>query len=335
MEHSDLIDAFLKKNNLENESFEWITGDAAFRRYARIGTYPNSFILMDTPKSEKPDKFIIIDEILRQKGLSAPKIYAQDLENGFILLEDFGDNGYQKKLDNGFDEENLYLTAVDALTEVAKIKDFQGVPLYDLTLIHTGLGLFTDWFMPQALQRPTADNEKQAYFDLFDCLFDSIHHAPQGLMLADYHVDNLMFLENRVGFQACGLLDFQDGTIGPLAYDLVSLTEDVRRLMNPVLAQTILTHYLQKAQIKDKELFMRSYHITAVKRHLRVIGIFTRLTVRDGKKRYLAYIPAVWKLLESHLNQPYLQDLKIWLDKNVPAEYRGIPQSLQEFRDTK
>jgi len=333
MEHTDLIQDFLKKNNLQDAQFTWMTGDASFRRYARVTKENDSFVLMDTPRSEKPEEFILIDKILVEAGLSAPKIFDIDLDNGFLLLEDLGDDTYTKMLAAGTNEFVLYKLAVDALVEVSRIKDTTGVAPYDTKVIHTGAELFTDWYMPAALGKATDAQAKQAYLNIIDELFESIKDAPKGLMLADYHVDNLMFLPNRKGAAACGLMDFQDGTVGPLAYDLMSLLEDARRDISPVLRQQLLPYYMEEAGVEDEQLFMRSYHVTAIKRHLRVIGIFARLKMRDHKDKYLVHLPRVWRLLESHLNLPYMLPLKNWLDTYVPSAYRGIPDSLQDKQE--
>ena len=329
MERTNLMHSFLQKNHLDEKPFKWITGDASFRRYARIGEGNDTVILMDSPPSDVPpfgktEEFVIIDKILVNAGLSAPKIYDVDLDNGFMILEDLGDDSYAEMLAKGADEYSLYKAAVDALIEIAKIKDVQNVAPYDTEVIHYGAGLFTDWFMPAVLGKGTDESVRQEYFDIIDALFDSIKQAPSGLMLADYHIRNLMYLHDREGFKSCGLLDFQDGTVGPIAYDLMSLLEDARRDVPSQLQKELLQYYLDKMHFENNDLFMKSYHITAIKRHLRVIGIFARLKIRDGKNEYWEHIPRVWRLLETHLDLPYTQDLKNWLDRNVPDKYRGI-----------
>ena len=329
MQDINVIWDFLKKNDLANAQFEWMAGDASARRYARIEKGTKTFVLMDTPMSEKPEEFILIDRILVDAGLSAPKIYDIDLDKGLLLLEDLGNDTYTRMLAKGEDQTSLYKLAVDVLIEISKIKDTKTVLSYDRDYIHEGLELFTDWFMPAALGKQTDGAVKEEYLNIMDNLFASIEKAPKGLMWLDYHVDNLMLLPKRDGVRACGLMDFQDARVGPLTYDLMSLLEDARRDVPDDLRQQLLSYYIEKNAVKDKELFMRSYHITAVKRHLRVIGIFSRLKMRDGKSKYLEHIPRIWRLLESHLDLSYMQPLKNWLDKNVPQEFRTTPNSLK------
>ena len=322
MERLNLMHAFLEKNHLDDKPFNWITGDASFRRYARIGEGKDTYILMDTPQSEKPQEFVTIDKILVNAGLSAPKIYDMDMENGFLLLEDLGDDTYANLLAKGADEFSLYKVAVDALVEVSKIKDLTGV-VSMWEVLHEWAEVFPDWYLPLVSGKPTDPALKQEYFDILDRLFESVNDSPQGLILRDYHIGNLMLLPDRKGPAACGLLDFQDGYVGPIAYDLMSLLEDARRDVSPDVIEKLLPYYMEEIKVPDKELFMRSYHVTAIDRHLRVLGTFVRLKLRDGKSQYLVHLPRLWRLLERHLKEPYMADLKNWLDRNVPAEFRG------------
>ena len=224
-----------------------------------------------------------------------------------MLLEDFGNDTYTRLLAQGENEESLYKLALDSLFEIQKIKDFDGVPHYDEKWLKYGLSAFLDWFIPMALPEPLPIKATQDF----------------------YHIDNMIRLPGRPGCKACGLLDFQDAKIGPFAYDLVSLLEDARRDVPSSIRQKMRTYYLQKGVVGDQDIFEKAYHILAAKRHTRVIGVFTRLKARDHKNQYLCHIPRVWKLLESHLNEPYLKSLKDWLDIYIPSEYRKVPSCLQ------
>ncbi len=330
MDRQPLIFSFLSRNNLQNAHFKWLPCDASFRRYARIKDDKKSYILMDAPKDvatpENAAQFALVDEILCKNGLSAPIIYDKDLDNGLILLEDLGDDSYRKMLSKGFDELPLYKNALLSLLQIKEITDTTGVPDYDNNWICFALSLFLDWFAPKALNRELSKNERDEFYQIWEDLFASISDTPKGLILSDYHIDNLMYLNARKGHKACGLLDFQDARVGPLVYDLVSLLEDPRRDVPPKIREEILDLYLSKNPTLDKDKFMRAYHIVAVKRHTRVIGIFVRLKVRDGKDRYLNDIPRTWKMLQSHLSEPCMQPLKEWLDKTIAPELRAIPK---------
>ena len=121
MERADLIRLFLKKNKLDKANFSWLPSDASFRHYARINDGDKAYILMDAPPPEIPEQFALVAQILCKNGLSAPLIYDTDFENGFILLEDFGNKDYSLMLSNGFNEKELYKTALDALIQISKI----------------------------------------------------------------------------------------------------------------------------------------------------------------------------------------------------------------------
>lgn len=328
MERLDALKKFLEQNQLSDADFTWLPSDASFRKYARINKKGKSYILMDAPPPEIPGQFAIVDHILRENGLSAPKIYGQDLQNGYLLLEDFGDDTYTRLLNKGENEETLYKLAIDSLFEIQKITHYDKVPLYDESWLKYGLDAFLDWFIPAALGQPLALTERQKFIQIWQDLFKQALQTPKGLILIDYHVDNLIRLKDRTGSKACGLLDFQDARIGPFTYDLASLLEDARRDVPAKLKQQMWEYYMAHVQPTDLNAFIQSYHILAVKRHIRVIGVFTRLKARDGKDRYLPHIPRVWRLLESHFNEPYLFELKKWFDQNIPPELRKVPTCL-------
>jgi aminoglycoside/choline kinase family phosphotransferase len=152
--------------------------------------------------------------------------------------------------------------------------------------------------------------------------------VPSTLVLRDYHVDNLMLLEGRSGIAAVGLLDFQDAVIGPVTYDLVSLLEDARRDVPEELAAAMLAHYLASFPALDRDAFAASYAVLGAQRNCKIVGIFTRLCVRDGKPIYLQHIPRVWRLIARDLRHPALAPMASWLNRHIPPEARRIPPGL-------
>jgi aminoglycoside/choline kinase family phosphotransferase len=154
--------------------------------------------------------------------------------------------------------------------------------------------------------------------------------SPPTLVLRDYHVDNLMLLPNRPGVRGCGLLDFQDAVTGPPGYDLVSLLEDARRDIPGPLQQAMTERYLTAFPALDRSAFSRSAAILAAQRNCKILGIFTRLWKRDGKRQYLAHIPRVWRLLEADLGHPALGPIARWLDRHMPPETRCRPDLQSE-----
>ena len=147
------------------------------------------------------------------------------------------------------------------------------------------------------------------------------------MVLRDYHVDNLMILHGRDGIKACGLLDFQDALNGAVTYDIMSLMEDARRDIDPALLEEMRERYIAGMGDKlDRDAFLTSWAVLAAQRHAKVLGIFVRLCVRDRKPRYLVHIPRLWKLIKRALRHPALANLKDWFDRNVPEEYRIVPE---------
>ena len=146
------------------------------------------------------------------------------------------------------------------------------------------------------------------------------------LVLRDYHVDNLLLLPERPGVAACGLLDFQDAVIGPASYDLVSLLEDARRDVPEALAAAMIERYLAAFPAVDRAAFRTSYAVLGAQRNCKIVGIFTRLLVRDGKPGYLAHIPRVWRLIARDLRHPALAPVAAFLARHVPDDLRDIPR---------
>lgn len=320
MASDDIIQAFLKRNHLEMFPLQWLTQDASMRRYARIECSDKSYILMDSPQTEHPYEFYTVDKILLKHGLSAPVIYDEDLQNGLLLLEDFGDNTYAALLKRSSDQEHdLYTAALDVLIKLRSVplSDIGAIAKYQEPQMIEHLETFTDWFMPYVLHGKTQDSVKADFIRIWKKLIPQALETGQGLILWDFHINNLMKLD-RPGVQSCGILDFQDARIGPFSYDLVSLLEDARRPMNTALRTQLMTRYLSEIPVQEQADFIRSYHILAAKRHLRVLGFFVRLCQRDHKAGYLKHLPHVYGLLEQHLEEPYLAELKEWFYQTLP-----------------
>jgi len=260
--------------------------------------------------------------------LGSPAILNQDAENGLLLIEDLGDDTYTRLLAQGEAEEPLYALAVDVLIELTrrfKPKEAPGLPVYDDERLLNEAALLVDWYWPAVTGKKTDPKWRAEYLGLWRDLFPAARSVPATLVLRDYHVDNLMRVPNRAGLLACGLLDFQDAVLGPLSYDLVSLLEDARRDIAPGLAQRMKRRYLDAFPAIDRAAFDTSAAVLGAQRHAKVIGIFTRLNVRDRKPQYLSHIPRVWRLLERSLAHPALAPIARWLDAHIPASSRRIP----------
>jgi len=308
-----------------------LAGDASFRRYYRLVQGSRRAVLMDAPPPQEDVRpYVAIAEILRAHGFSAPEIYAEDRDRGFLLIEDFGDDTYTKLLAKGVDEAALYTLAIDtlvALHRVVEAERLPELPLYDEERLLNEAALLVDWYMPCALGAELPAATRDGYLECWREVLPDAELPAQTLVLRDYHVDNLMLLPDRSAIKSCGLLDFQDAVRGPASYDLVSLLEDARRDVPPALRGAMTERYLAQFPDLDHAQFRRSASILAAQRNCKIIGIFTRLWRRDGKPGYLAHIPRVWRLLEEDLREPALRPIADWLDRHLPAAARQTPQT--------
>ncbi len=311
-----------------------LAADASFRRYERLWRDGASRVLMDAPPPrENVGAFDRIARRLIDLGLSAPRPFEVDEAAGLMLLEDFGDRTFTRALADDADEASLYRLAIDVL--IALHQRWQPSsetppPPYDEARLLDEALLLPDWFLPARRGAPTPGPVRAAYIEAWRAVLARARAVPDCLVLLDYHVDNLMLLEGREGIAACGLLDFQDARIGPVAYDVVSLLEDARRDVDGAVAAEMLTRYLDAFPELDRARFMESYAVLGVQRAAKIVGIFTRLSRRDGKDQYLRHIPRVWRRLTAGLEHPVLAPVTAWFDREVPAAERGSPAAREE-----
>jgi aminoglycoside/choline kinase family phosphotransferase len=308
-----------------------LAGDASFRKYYRIDFDGRRAVLMDAPPPmENVRPFLTIARHLLKLGLSAPRILAEDAEQGLLLLEDLGDDTYARKLAAGADETALYALAVDLLVELHRRFDVAtaaDVPRFDTARALREVNLLLDWYWPAVMGGPATPELRQSYEAAWRTALPSLWSAPDSIALFDFHIDNLMLLDGRAGVAACGLLDFQDAVIAPVAFDLVSLLEDVRRDVPAELVTAMRARYAAAFPRLDRDAFDRSYSAIGAQRNTRIVGVFTRLLVRDGKPRYLQFMPRVWRLLEGDLAHPALAPVREWFDAHIPPARRTAPEA--------
>jgi N-acetylmuramate 1-kinase len=328
------IEKFLRGAGWQNVDRRALAADASFRRYERLRQGEISAVLMDAPPpAENVRPFITIANLLRSVGLSAPEILAKDIDDGLLLLEDFGDDTYTEVLADGGDEAGLYALAIDALIHLHrtyKNDPAMGVPPYDDQLLVDEALLLTDWYLPAVRGAETPAAARSEYQNLWHLAFAHARAVPDSLVLRDFHVDNLIWLKDRPGSAACGLLDFQDAVIGPVSYDVVSLLEDARRDVSPSLSAALLRQYCAAFPGIDVDRMMASYAVLGAQRSAKILGIFTRLDRRDGKPIYLRHIERVWRWLEGDLEHPALKPLKNWFDEIIPKESRLVPEPVNK-----
>jgi N-acetylmuramate 1-kinase len=351
---------FLEQSGFADARRQPLAGDASTRAYERLHPLAGpSLIFMDqAPALESPpcpplanpaeraalgfnalyrlaagrvEAFVACAGWLREQGLSAPRVIVCDAPAGFAVLEDLGDDLYARLIETGTDEGPLYDSAVDVLLRVHAARapsrletDEASWPLlsYDALALNTAAELFVEW-LPRLI--PTLDFTDDALAQ-WRALWAPI--ALQGEAGAsvfchrDYHAENLIWLPRRAGPARTGLLDFQDAVRAHPAWDLSMLLHDARRDVSPEREAAVLDRYLAARPQLDREAFIADFHALGALNVVRIIGIFARLVARDGKPRYRAFLPRLWRYLDRCLEPPAPSGLKAWLDAHVPAEAR-------------
>lgn len=298
-----------------------LAGDASFRRYFRVTLEPNQAVLMDAPPPhEDPRPFIHVAEYLCDLGLSAPKILHRDLEQGLLLIEDFGSVRMRESVDaNPSTETEVYTGVVDVLIELHKHAPAKGLKNHGLSHWLDEVELFTDWYCPAVGIEPG----KAAFRQAWEQVLAPVDAQGQSVTeLRDYHAENIMLVAGREGHARFGLLDFQDALVGHPAYDLVSMLEDARRDVSPSVERAMLNRYMQVTGNGPE--FESAYWALAAQRNTRIIGVFTRLWKRDNKPHYTTFQPRMWGLLERDLDRPELTPVREWFDEFVPPEKRAV-----------
>jgi len=289
-----------------------LAGDASNRRYDRLTGGPGgrSAVLMDADPASGEDvkPFLAIARHLTALGLSAPAILSEDTRHGFLLLEDLGDDLFARvTAREPALELPLYEAAVDLLVELHRSAPPDGLAAYDASTMAGLACLPFDWYLPP-LEGSARDEEREAFRAEIETLLRSAV-LPSVLILRDYHAENLLWLPGRSGAARVGLLDFQDALVGHTAYDLVSLLEDARRDVPEGLQVQMRARYVAAAGC-DPEQFAAAYALCGAQRNLRILGVFARLCVRDGKPGYLPMMPRVWGHLMRDLSHPALAGLR-------------------------
>ncbi len=297
-----------------------LAGDASFRRYFRVTLGAKVAVLMDAPPPhEDPRPFIAVSDYLCAQGFSAPAILAADLDEGLVLLEDFGEIRMRETIDAAPElERPLYRATIDLLVALSA-KPAMRLKPYSIAEYQRELGLFTEWYCPAVSLSVDVDG----YVALWDRLLGRIvaEQAQPVTVLRDYHAENIMLVPGREGVARLGLLDFQDALAGHRAYDLVSMLQDARRDVSPEIEAEMLDYHRSIANA-DAD-FDSAYHILGAQRNLKILGIFTRLWKRDDKPRYRAFQPRVWGYVERNLAHPALSELRDWMNRNVPLARRA------------
>lgn len=348
--------AFLDRAGWPGAHRRHLQGDASSRSYERVAKDGITAVVMNHPPeaddpagrarvaaraaaklAEGPRPFLAFAIALKAAEISVPTVFAHNLHDGYMLLEDLGSEGCLGGETNRPVEER-YVAAVELLAALhardlpAELPDGEGgrlaVASYDRPNYEAEVGVFLDWGIPHLLGRPASVAERDDFLALWRPLFDEILAGPRTWCLRDYHSPNLLWLPKRDGLARIGVLDFQDTIFGHPAYDVASLAEDARVDVAPELEARLVAAYVAARRRReptfDEVAFRRAYVVLAAQRNTRILGVFARLKARDGKPHYLAHLPRLWGYLARVLDEPVLRPLKLWYDEVVPADRRGV-----------
>ncbi len=300
-----------------------LAGDASARRYWRLG----GAVLMDHPGGSAAElrAFLNVAAHLRDLGLSAPEIYAADLSAGLIAMEDLGDAVFARVIDADASlERPLYEAALSVLARLREGATPAGLKRFSPAEMAQQAALVLDWYRLE----PVSESQKMRFFAVLETVLMEAEVADQVMVLRDFHAENLIWLPERAGPARVGLLDFQDALAGPMVYDLVSLVQDARRDVPEALAEALCAQFAASAA-RSQDAVQRAMAAVGAQRHLRILGIFARLSRRDGKPRYVSLIRRVWRQLQSCLADPGLADLHDIVTGLLPAPTEAHLQRLR------
>lgn len=325
-----LIEQFLNSTRWQDAKRHAMMADASGRSYERLTLGSETAILMNAPYESGEDvrPFIKVTDMLADFGLTAPEIIARDVENGLLLLEDFGNDLFASVCKSSPEKElELYQSAIETLAELHTHAAPKALAPYNLSVYLREAQLLTQWYMPATTgQKPSP--QIIAEFDaIANTTFAEIQNTDPVLVMRDYHAENLIWLPKRQSVNRVGLLDYQDALAGHPAYDLVSLLEDARRDTSPDLRANMLALYLRLSGA-DEQDFNTAYAVLGAQRNIKIVGIFARLSLRDGKAHYVEFIPRVWDHLMNDLQHPACAELAKWIDRNVPAPTPDVLKTL-------
>jgi aminoglycoside/choline kinase family phosphotransferase len=312
----------------QGESLKPLSGDAGFRCYFRVESEPSLLAVFSPPETEDNATFITLARFLRDQGIHAPEIIAADLDQGFMLLEDFGDRLLlgeltSESVDLLYGETMMVLLRLQQCSVAEYARGNRGnkpLPVYDRSKLRQEMELLREWFIPQLLSYELSEAEHSLLDNAFELLENAALEQPQVLVHRDYHSRNILVRDG----EAPGVIDFQDAVRGPLTYDLVSLLRDCyirwprERVEAWALAYGNMAMEVGLLPLVKQATFLRWFDLMGLQRHIKVLGIFARLWLRDGKSGYLNDLPLVMRYtLDVAEAYPELAEFRQWFVDNL------------------
>ncbi|MCA6126325.1 tRNA (adenosine(37)-N6)-threonylcarbamoyltransferase complex ATPase subunit type 1 TsaE [Bradyrhizobium sp. WSM 1704] len=340
---------FLERAGFLTARRERMPGDASTRSYARLRTEDGSVILMNSPRrpdgaaiyngrsysaavhlAEDVTPFVAIGNGLRKHGFSAPAIRHTDLDAGFLITEDFGNDGViegdpPQPIAERYEAATDMLAALhrETLPDTLPVtpETSYDIPVFDIDAWLIEIGLMLEWYLPERGVEPSEELRAE-FLGMWRGLLEKPAAAARTWVIRDFHSPNIIWLAERTGILRVGIIDFQDAVLGPAAYDVVSLLQDARLDVPEQLELQLLTRYIKARRATDDSFdpaeFAELYAIMSAQRNTRLLGTFARLNRRDGKPQYLRHQPRIWTYLNRSLAHPALAAFRAWYEANVP-----------------
>ena len=316
----DLLKDWLSKKLEIDFSISTASSDASFRRYFRVKTIKDSFIVMDAPpQNESIEAFLKISQILNTINVNVPEIYEESDVLGFILMQDFGSDTYLDVLSDD-NQQRLYGDSIDSLIQMQKLVKKGLCHSYTQKILLNEMTLFIEWYLKRYKKIELTNKENEMLLTCFEKISKKVLNQEKFFVHRDYHCRNLMIQKSNNP----GILDFQDALEGPVTYDLVSLLKDAYIEWDEEIILDHVVRYWEKAKINNLitnlefSTFYKDFECMGIQRHLKILGIFARLSIRDKKNQYLENIPLVEKyLMDATERYRDFHQLRNFLDKVI------------------
>jgi tRNA threonylcarbamoyl adenosine modification protein YjeE len=354
LERSLAVRDFLDRSGWRVAHRAYLTGDASARTYETVRRDASELILMNAPPlvlgppvrggkayaeiahtARSVSAFVAIDRLLHGAGFAVPEIFAQDLDHGFLLIENLGSEPFLGA--DGKPVVERYEAAGGLLADLHQRKwpaeaqiapgTIHVIPPFDRAAIMIEVDLLLDWYLPAISGRRATVAERAGYGDAWNAALDRLADTEQSLLLRDYHSPNIIWRAEKAGNDRLGLIDFQDALIGPSAYDVASLAMDARVTVAPEIERRTVAAYVaarQAAGAFDHEAFSEAYAVMAAQRNSKILGLFVRLDRRDGKPAYLNHLPRIRDYLRRAFAHPALAQLRAFYDRHGLIEERSL-----------
>jgi aminoglycoside/choline kinase family phosphotransferase len=308
-----------------NYRLKKISGDASFREFYRLKKGNKTSIIVQAKKEKFKNliTYVIINKVLRENKINAPKLISNHYQNHMIEISDLGEKSFYNEIIKKKSKFNYYKNLIKIILKLQKIKikkqyNFKKysikLPKYSLSNLHKESDLFFDWYLKFNFQRLKINKTKRVLKKELNKIFKKLYFKNNTFVHRDFHASNIMINKNTFG-----LIDSQDAIIGNPLYDVVSLIDDVRIKLPINLQNKLLKFYHQKSKLRsEKFLHLKNdYDILSVQRNLKILGIFVRLSKRDNKSNYLKYLPHTWNLINRRLKNPIFKNFRLLLNKRI------------------